>query len=141
MPAETSGSVYATRSGYGIRWPENGKRGHQAGFRTKTEARRWFNENVAPRLRTHAPDASITFDAFCDLFLDRHGATVAPRSRETLTERLASAREMFGAWPLRDLEGAAADIAAWRANLPDGSRYRLTSAFRQALAAGVAGAT
>jgi integrase len=44
---------------------------------------------------------------------------------------------VFGSWPLRDLEAAAADIAAWRAKLPDGSRYRLTSAFRQALAAGV----
>jgi integrase len=137
MPAETRGSVYATKGGYGIRWPENGTRKYQAGFATKTAARRWFTDNVAPRLRAHAPDPSITFDSFCDLFLDRHGATVAPRSRETLTERLASSRDAFGSWPLRDLEGAAADIAAWRAKLPDGSRYRLTSAFRQALAAGV----
>jgi integrase len=43
----------------------------------------------------------------------------------------------FGSWPLRDLEGAAADIADWRARLQDGSRYRLTSALRQALAAAV----
>lgn len=137
MPAETRGSVYATKSGYGIRWPENGGRRFHAGFATKTEARRWFTDNIAPRLRTHAPDPTITFDAFCDLFLDRHGATISPRSRETLTERLTSARETFGSWPLRDLEGAAADVATWRAKLPDGSRYRLTSALRQALTAGV----
>jgi integrase len=41
------------------------------------------------------------------------------------------------AWTLRELEGAAADVAAWRASLPDSSRYRLTSAFRQSLAAAV----
>jgi integrase len=137
MPGETRGSVYETRTGYGIRWPENEGRRHQAGFATKTEARRWFAENVAPRLRTHAPDSTITFDAFCELFLSRHGATITPRSRQTLAERLAPARETFGSWPLRDLEGAAADIADWRAMLQDGSRYRLTSALRQALAAAV----
>jgi integrase len=36
---------------------------------------------------------------------------------------------------LRELEGAAADIAQWRAALPERSRYRLTSALRQALGA------
>ena len=44
MPAETRGSVFTTRDGYGIRWPENGKRPQQTGFTTKTEARRWFAE-------------------------------------------------------------------------------------------------
>lgn len=31
MPRRTQGSVYRTRTGYGIRWPENGERPHQAG--------------------------------------------------------------------------------------------------------------
>jgi integrase len=137
MPAQTRGSVYQTRAGYGIRWPENGRRMFQAGFKTKTEARRWFDDTVRPRLRAHAPDPSIRFDAFCDLFLERHGATVSARTRETLEERLAPARRMFGNWSLRELEGAAEDVADWRAKLPAGSRYRLTSALRQALAAGV----
>jgi len=78
----------------------------------------------------------VTFDAFCDVFLARHGATVAPRSKATPQERLAPARAHFGSRSLRELEGAAADIAAWRAALPAGSRYRLTAALRQALAAG-----
>jgi integrase len=38
---------------------------------------------------------------------------------------------------LRDLESAAADIARWRAKLPEGARYRHTHALRQALGAAV----
>jgi integrase len=135
MPAETRGSVYPTRTGYGIRWPENGGREHRSGFRTRPEARRWFADNVAPRLNRGAPTGEISFDSFCDLFLERHGATVAQRSKETLEERLAPARAVFGTWTLRELEGAADDVAAWRSALAAGSRYRLTSAFRQALTA------
>src|SRR4051794_36944400 len=55
----------------------------------------------------------------------------------TLTERLRPARAVFGSFTLAELEGAAADIARWRAGLPNTSRYRLTQAFRQALAAAV----
>jgi integrase len=135
MPAKTRGSIYPTRDGYGIRWPENGKRPQQTGFRTKTEARDWFNENVAPRLRRGAPSGDITFDAFCDLFLARHGAS--KRTKATIKERLAPTRKVFGAWTLSELEGAADDIARWRAGLSDTSRYRLTLALRQVLAAAV----
>jgi integrase len=137
MPPEPSGTVYRTASGYGIRWPEDGRRYRRAGFATKTEARRWFAENVAPRLSHRRPSPELAFDAFCDVFLKRHGATVAPATKRTLEERLAPARAAFADWTLRELEGAASDIAAWRSDLPDGSRYRLTSAFRQALAAAV----
>ena len=137
MPAEPRGSLYRTRSGWAIRWPEDGRRRHRSGFETKTEARRWFADNVAPRLGRRAPSAELTFDEFCELVLARHGATVAERTRRTLAQRLAPAREVFGAWTLRELEHAAGDIARWRAGLPDSSRYRLTSALRQALAAAV----
>jgi hypothetical protein len=51
MAAELRGSTYTTRHGVGIRWLEDGKRRHQSGFRNKSEARRWFTDNVAPRLR------------------------------------------------------------------------------------------
>jgi integrase len=50
---------------------------------------------------------------------------------------LKPSRAVFGSWTLRELEGAAADVAAWRAGLSDTSRYRLTSALRQALGAAV----
>jgi integrase len=137
MPRITHGSIYRTRDGYGIRWPEQGKRQHRAGFRTKTEARRWFAENVVPRLDRGSPSPEISFDRFCDLFLDRHGATVSPRTKQTLVERLAPAREVFGGFTLAELEGAAGDIARWRAGLSDTSRYRLTLALRQTLGAAV----
>ncbi len=71
MPTEPTGNVYRTRTqGFGIRWREDGRRPTQTGFATKTEARRWYADNVAPRLRRGAPSGSITFDAFADLFLD-----------------------------------------------------------------------
>jgi len=44
---------------------------------------------------------------------------------------------VFGSWTLRELEGASDDVAAWRSNLSGTSRYRLTAAMRQALAAAV----
>jgi integrase len=137
MPAEQRGHVYTTRDGVGIRWREGGQRVYRSGFRTKTDARRWFADNVAPRLRRGAPSNEITYDTFCVLFLERHGPTVAASTKATLEERLGSSRKRFGSWTLRELEGAAADIAKWRADLPASSRYRLTSAFRQALGAAV----
>jgi integrase len=137
LPAETRGSIYPTRTGYGIRWLEQGARRHQSGFRTKTDARRWFDDNVLPRLRSGAPDASITFDAFCTLYIERHGATVAKRTKETIEERLAPVRKKFGTWTLRELEGAADDIAAWRAGLAPKSRFRLTAVLRQTFGAAV----
>jgi integrase len=134
MPRRTTGSVYRTAAGYGIRWPEDGGRPHKAGFKNKTEARRWFAANVAPRLdRGGTPSPDITFDAFAALFLARHGATVSDRTCKTLEERLAPARRVFGDWTLAELEGAADDIARWRATLTSTSRYRLTLALRQCL--------
>jgi integrase len=130
-----AGNVYATRTGYGIRWREGDQRRYQSGFRTKTEARTWFRDNVAPRLHRGAPSADITFVAFVDLFLTRHGGTVSPRTIETLRERLTPAVATFGDWKLRELEHAAADIASWRAAQPETSRYRLMLALRQCLSA------
>ena len=52
MRREVRGTIYKTARGYGIRWPENGRRIRRPGFKTKTEARRWFADNVAPRLGT-----------------------------------------------------------------------------------------
>ena len=42
--AEQQGNIYETSKGVGIRWRESGQRRFQSGFRTKTEARRWFRE-------------------------------------------------------------------------------------------------
>ena len=106
MPRRTQGSVYATKTGYGIRWPGNGQRPHQDGFHTKTDARRWFAENVAPRLdRGHAPSPDITLEAFCVEYLDRWGADVSDRTVSTLVEWLQPARDRFGTWTLREHRG------------------------------------
>ena len=135
MPRPTRGSIFLAGDGStGIRWPEAGKRPQRTGFANKTEARRWFEQNVAPRLRRGAPSPSVTFDAFCEIFLDRHDGS--ERTVETLRERLAPARQTFGSWPLRDLEGASDDIARWRAKLPtESARYRHTRALRECLSA------
>jgi hypothetical protein len=69
---------------------------HRSGFATKREARRWFADHVAPRLRRGAPSADLTYDAFCEVFLERHGTTVAAATRRTLAERLAPSRAVFG---------------------------------------------
>jgi integrase len=90
-----------------------------------------------PRLDRGAPSPEITFDAFCELFLARHGATVTESTRVTLAYRLKPARAAFGSWTLAELEGAADDIARWRAGLGDGSRFRQTAALRQCLGAAV----
>jgi hypothetical protein len=92
---------------------------------------------LPPRLDRGSPSPDITFGKFCDLFLERHGATVRERTRATLEERLAPARGVFGDWTLAELEGAADDIARWRSGLADTSRYRLTLAPRQTLGAAV----
>jgi integrase len=123
------GNVYETRNGYGIRWREGDQRRYQSGFRTKTEARTWFRDQIAPRLHRVAPSAEITFDEFCELFLSRHAGQASTVA--TLRDRLTSARAHFGDWTLAELEFAANDIAAWRSTLPEGSRYRLTNALRQ----------
>jgi hypothetical protein len=65
------------------------------------------------RLDRGTPSPEITFNAFCELCLVRHGATVAERTRKTLSERLRPVREGFGTGPLAELEGAADDIARW----------------------------
>jgi integrase len=135
MPRRTTGSVYPTATGYGIRWPEDGRRPHRAGFKTKTEARRWFAETVAPRLDRGAPSPEISFDAFCVIYLERWGADVADSTRGTLEEWIAPARQAFGPWTLRELEGGADDIARWRLKLAVGPRYRATRGLHQALAA------
>jgi integrase len=138
VPRPPTGSIYRTKDGYGIRWLEAGRRPQQAGFRTRTAAREWFNETVAPRLRRGGPSAELTLHQFAAIYQQRWGPTVSPRTRRTLQEWLAPALQAFGLFTLRELEGGAADIARWRAALPsDDRRYKSTRALRQVLAAAV----
>jgi hypothetical protein len=157
MPAETRGSVYKVKDGWGIRWPEDGERKHKSPFPTKTAARRWFDDTVAPRLRRGGPSADITLDAFIGIYLDRWGRTVseaharhargapAPQARARAGERCRCASCTFGDWTLAELEGAAADVAAWRAawrtRAATGSRRRCARCSPPPCAGGTSRAT
>lgn len=134
MPRKAQGSIYKTRSGVGIRWVEAGKRQHKSGFRNKTEAREWWDRQVAPRLRRGGPSPEITFSDFCREFMHRYETGRTVRTVKTMRERLAPAQERFGSWTLAELEGAADDVASWRRSLPsEHARYRNTRALRQVL--------
>lgn len=170
MPAEQRGSVYRVKGGYGVRWREgfdaDGKerrRRHcpRPPFPTKTLARRWYADNVAPRLYPEAPSADETFANFVELYLTAHAAKVDPRTIRTLRERLGApaprtdnatregthrsgtgrpyetAVEMFGRMRLSDVERSAARIAAWEATLPRAYRSKLIGALSQVLEAAV----
>jgi integrase len=136
---QTRGSVYPEAGGtWGIRWPEDRKRPQMGGFRTKTAAREWFDEHVAPRLRRGGPSPEITLAAFTTVYLERWDPTAHPRTRRTLREWLTPSLEQFGTFTLAELEGAAADIARWRASLPsEDRRHKATRGLRQVLAAAV----
>jgi integrase len=139
MPAEAKGSLYATSSGFGIRWLENGRRRFRSGFETKRDARRWFEDEVRPRLRGRRRESSSsTLADFVDTWLKAHAADVEPGTITTLRYRLAHALATFGDVPLAELQRQALEIAAWRAALPEGLRYPATSTLRQALGAAVA---
>jgi integrase len=139
VPAELKGSVYATRKGYGIRWLENGRRRYEAGFETKRDARRWFDDEIRPRLHGRRRESSSSsLSEFVETWLRAHAADVEPGTITTLRYRLAHALDTFGAVPLADLQRQALEIAAWRSGLPERLRYPATSALRQALAAAVA---
>jgi integrase len=139
MPREQTGSTYRTSDGLvGIRWREGSDRPHQPGFKNETEARRWFRKEVLPRLERNGPSARITFDEFCDLYLDaRWGPTQTARTVATVRNWLIPARAQFGTWTMAELENAADDIAAWRAqrSWSEDQRHKRTRALRQVLAA------
>lgn len=130
-------------------------------FPNKTAARRWYAEKIAPRLGPDRPSGDETFAEFIELYLASHAANVDPRTIRTLRERLGApapqyragrgdrkkrgrprpyrtAIETFGEMRLRDLERAAATIAAWEATLPGGYRPKLMGALSQVLEMAVA---
>lgn len=137
------GSVYRVKGGYGIRWREPdgswGTRGRPP-FSTKTEARRWWQENVAPGLDGGVlfADRRMTLGAFTARYLRLHAATHEPGTVRTLRWRLERyALPVFGDVPLVELEPMALAIAEWREMIPERSRYGVVSALRQVLNAAV----
>jgi hypothetical protein len=109
----------------------------RTGFKTKTEARRWFADNVAARLDRGAPSSDITLAELVELYLERQAAAVRSRTIATLRDRLRHAVAAFGDVPLRELEGMSDEIAGWQAGLPPRAGHGIAQALRQVLDAAV----
>jgi integrase len=111
-----------------------GKRRRKSPFPSKSAALAHYRDVVEPQLRGD-PVAlpQLTLAEFVPIYLERHSASVRPRTIVTLRERLPHATRAFGAVPLRDLERMSGELAGWQAKLPERSRYGIVQALRQAL--------
>jgi hypothetical protein len=99
---------------------------------------RHYRDVIEPQLRGESiPLPQLTLAELVEVYLERHAATVRPRTIGALRERLRHAVRAFGEVPLRDLERMSGEVASWRATLPERTRYDLTQAFRQTLEAAV----
>ena len=138
MPATQRGQAYKIGPGkWGLRYYDaSGVRRRKSPFASKSAALTHYREVIEPVLRGEPaamPDATLA--EFIPLYLERHGATVRPRTIATLTERLRHAERAYGAIPLRELAHMAAEVAAWRGRQPERVRYARMGALRQCLAA------
>jgi len=138
MPATQRGHAYKLGAGrWGLRYYDTeGTRRRKSPFPTKSAALAHYRDVIEPTLRGEAPLRELTFAELVEVYLERHAATVRPRTIETLRERLSHALRAFGSVPLRDLERMSGEIASWQATLPERSRYGLVQALRQTLEAG-----
>jgi integrase len=140
MPAIQRGQAYRLGPNrWGLRYYDvDGKRQRKSSFPSKSAALAHFREHIEPQLRGEpTPMPELTFSEFVELYLERHGADVRPRTIATLTERLHHAENRFGSVPLHELERMVDEIAGWQAKQPDGVRYGRSAALRQTLEAAV----
>jgi integrase len=139
MPAEQRGSVYSTGKGYGIRWyDEHGARRRKAGFKSRSEARCWFENVEKRRMRgEQVRPAPVTFREHADAYVEAHKVGRDENTIRVLKERLAYATRAFGETRLDELERRVPEIAAWTSTLPARSRYGIVQALRQCLDAAV----
>ena len=127
------GSIFRTANGlWAIRYRDaHGRRPQETGFRTKGEARQALEEALR-RVRLgplHRP--TVTLRELTDAFLEQHEA--APSTLVWISENMRPALDRFGDRPIGAL--TVPEIAAWRASLPAGKRYRSHRALRQVLQA------
>jgi integrase len=137
MPPTQRGQAYRLGANrWGLRYYDaDGKRRRESPFPSRSAALAHYRDVIEPQLRGESPAPELTLAELVALYLERHAASVRPRTITTLRERLAYAVRAFGDVPLRDLERMAGEIASWRANLPERSRYGIVQAFRQTLGA------
>jgi integrase len=124
---------------WGLRWYDAaGTRRRKSPFPSKSTALDHYRTVIEPELRGDAvPMPEITLAELVELYLQRHAATVRPRTIATLRDRLRHAVAAFGDVPLRDLERMADEIAAWQAQLPPRAGHGIAQALRQVLDAAV----
>jgi integrase len=109
----------------------HGRRPQETGFRTKGEARLALEEALR-RVRLgplHRP--TVTLRELTDAYIKQHEA--APSTLVWIRENMRPALDRFGEQPIGAL--TVPEIAAWRASLPAGKRYRSHRALRQVLQA------
>ena len=144
MPAEQQGSVYTTAKGCGIRWrDEHGVSRRKAGFKSRSEARKWFQDVERRRMRgeTVTP-TSTTLAELVDQYLGQHVAE--QNTIQALRDRLKLATDGIPVKPraqerehgLGEIRVDRLDVrtvGAWRKRLPEGSAWHAHKALRQVL--------
>ena len=96
MPAIQRGQAYRISSGkWGLRYYNaDGVRRRKTPFASKSAALAYYREVIEPQLRGEpAPTPDLTLADLVDVYLERHGATVRPRTVSTLRERLGPCRQ------------------------------------------------
>jgi integrase len=105
---------------------------------TPPDAAGWQRKVIEPGLRGEpAPLPELTLSELVELYLERHAASVRPRTIDALRWRLGIATAAFGSVPLRELERMSGELSTWKAKLPERSRFAIMAALRQALGAAV----
>lgn len=140
MPPIQRGQAYRLAPNrWGLRYYDAaGQRRRNSPFPSKSAALAHYRDHIEPQLRGEpVPMPDLTLAGLVDLYLERHAASVRPRTIVTLRERLAHAIRAFGTIPLRVLERMSGEIATWRARLAERSRYGVVQALRQTLGAAV----
>ena len=137
MPAAQRGQIYRTSTGYGIRWyDETGTRRRRSGFKSRSEARQWYEDVERRRMRGDvARPAQMTFAELVERYLRTHAVGREASTMATLRERLSHSVSAFGQLKLSELERMNVEIAEWQTTLPERSRYGIVQALRQTLEA------
>src|SRR5215211_9545023 len=116
MPATQRGQAYRLGPNHwGLRYYDaDGTRRRKSPFPSKSAALQHYRDHIEPQLRgEQVPLPELTLGEFVELYLERHGASVRPRTIATLRERLRYAVTAYGSVPLRDLERMSGELAGW----------------------------
>jgi hypothetical protein len=104
MPPTQRGQAYKLAPGkWGLRYyDEAGARRRVSPFPSRSAALAHYREVIEPQLRGEpVPAPELTLAEFIEIYLQRHAASVRPRTISTLRERLRHAARAFGDVPCR----------------------------------------